>query len=102
MKLPKAEQVISNEKGTAFKFAGGMLVNILSVSMPADEWYKIVYFPVPFMDRGYSVVATNIYSYQKGVDWTVTANTGEYMALYPEGSLEYQRDAFVIAVGRWK
>lgn len=102
MLIAKPEQIISNERGTAYKFAGGMLVNIFSISIAANVTSKIVYFPVPFLDRSYSVSATNIFSYRKTTTWTVTRDESTYMTFYPEGNSDVQRDAMVIAIGRWK
>lgn len=101
VQIAKPETFISNSYGVAYKLAGGLLIQIASAKVPAGSTSATVNFPEVFVG-GYSVVVTNYFSHSRNVLWSVANKSAGSVSVYTYGSDDVEKNAELIAIGRWK
>lgn len=101
VQIAKPETFISNSYGVAYKLAGGLLIQRASVKVPAGSTHATVNFPKVFVG-GYSVVVANYFSNSRNVLWSVANESAGSVDVYTYGSDTAEKDAELIAIGRWK
>lgn len=101
VQIAKPETFISNSYGVAYKLAGGLLIQRASAKVPAGSTHATVNFPEVFVGE-YSVVVANDFSYSRDVLWSVSNKLAGSVNVYTYGSNDVEKDAELIAIGRWK
>ena len=104
MLIAKPEQIIENSNGKAFKFSGGTMICVKKLSIPQGSSSLTVEFAEDFINAPV-VLVTNIFSYNRGIIWSVgdpTNSTADVYAHFSAGPPGGSADAFLIAIGRWK
>lgn len=101
VQIAKPETFISNSYGVAYKLAGGLLIQRASAKVPAGSTHATVNFPEVFVGK-YSVVVANVFSYSRDVLWSVSNKLAGSVDVYTYGSDDVEKDAELIAIGRWK
>lgn len=101
VQIAKPETFVSNSYGVAYKLAGGLLIQIASAKVPAGSTHATVNFPEVFVGE-YSVVVANVFSYSRDVLWSVSNKLAGSVDVYTYRSNNVEKDAELIAIGRWK
>lgn len=100
-------ETITNENGTAIKFADGIMICYGSVIVNANSESYNLTFPYNFINSNYSISLQNRYSYSFDIIWSIGALQPSSVTLYSRNpgkstAPTVQTQATYIAIGRWK
>ena len=107
-------ETMTNENGTAIKFADGTMICIGTGQCPSNVGYAEITFPETFTDTNYVMVVNHKYTSSDGYGGStqlrnitnpqaVTVSTAYIYSYQYDGSIaNYPRNVQYIAIGHWK